>query len=707
MDDAKVVIGGDASGAVAALEQTAAAARANVAAIKGHFDQLAAVANQVKTAFVAITAAFAGGKLFGDAIADTQKLSDELRSLRVVLGISSDGAAGLREALAEIGVSSETYLGIVQRMTMHLRTHEERFKQLGIETRNANKELLDTREVMQNTLETLLQYKEGTDRNLAATETMGRGWVEASKLLRLTRDATDVATRSAVELGLAMGPQQEEQAFRFKKAQAEVKAVLEGMAKGVWEVVMPSLIEMGTWFRSIGPEAIAATKAAVTTFKVVMDGLIMTVRLLWTWFKGLVEVLTVVGASLWDFMDRLIHLDLSGAHAAAARGAEQMRDTFKKTFDETVRIANETADDIRRAMDPESALPTVAPTARGTKKWTADTTAQDKKDAADRRAIAAQEIRARMDDAKAGEKQTKDFLKEEEDDWIIRAKDRIALERETSESVYQYQLGLMNELAALYKEDSKEYARVLREMEKLNTDHNTAMRLNAREAAKEHAKVWNEMAASIQRNFETAMKGVLMGTQSLKQGLGQIWNSILLGFADMGVKMVAEWAKVELTNTIASVTGAEERTAAEAAAGDASMFQMAANAIKAIVAGAAQTFAGVFAFLSPEMGPAAAGPAAASEAVVLGVQGLVSAAGGYDVPAGANPMAILHPREMVLPAHLADVVRSGGGGAGFNPTIHIHAIDSQDMARALQKDGVLGKAIAELRRNFHPSTSGI
>ena len=42
-----------------------------------------------------------------------------------------------------------------------------------------------------------------------------------------------------------------------------------------------------------------------------------------------------------------------------------------------------------------------------------------------------------------------------------------------------------------------------------------------------------------------------------------------------------------------------------------------------------------------------------------------SAAQGYDIPSGVNPVTQLHQREMVLPAKHADVIRDmadGGGG---------------------------------------------
>ncbi len=46
-----------------------------------------------------------------------------------------------------------------------------------------------------------------------------------------------------------------------------------------------------------------------------------------------------------------------------------------------------------------------------------------------------------------------------------------------------------------------------------------------------------------------------------------------------------------------------------------------------------------------------------------------SAAGGYDIPSGVNPVTQLHEEEMVLPSPLANAVRrmageGEGGGAG-------------------------------------------
>jgi hypothetical protein len=73
----------------------------------------------------------------------------------------------------------------------------------------------------------------------------------------------------------------------------------------------------------------------------------------------------------------------------------------------------------------------------------------------------------------------------------------------------------------------------------------------------------------------------------------------------------------------------------------------------------------------------------AAMAAAAGSFGALSAAGGFDIPAGVNPLTQLHAREMVLPARLANPMRemlakySGGGGGAWSGTVtfgdtHIH-----------------------------------
>jgi len=82
-----------------------------------------------------------------------------------------------------------------------------------------------------------------------------------------------------------------------------------------------------------------------------------------------------------------------------------------------------------------------------------------------------------------------------------------------------------------------------------------------------------------------------------------------------------------------------------------------------------------------------------------------TAEGGFDIPAGLNPVTQLHEREMVLPASIAEPLRSGiGGGAQAGGDIHIHAVDAASFQRLLSNNkGALAKALRGAHRAFDPS----
>ena len=85
--------------------------------------------------------------------------------------------------------------------------------------------------------------------------------------------------------------------------------------------------------------------------------------------------------------------------------------------------------------------------------------------------------------------------------------------------------------------------------------------------------------------------------------------------------------------------------------------------------------------------------------------GYAMAQGGVDVPPGVSPMTQLHPREMVLPANLAENVRnmSGGGGGGTSNSttnMHIQSLDPSKLADIVSRNpDIFGKAAAQHRRN--------
>ena len=164
----------------------------------------------------------------------------------------------------------------------------------------------------------------------------------------------------------------------------------------------------------------------------------------------------------------------------------------------------------------------------------------------------------------------------------------------------------------------------------------------------------------------------------------------------------------ETTKTMATSTGALARLAIKAG-----------EAIKSIMMYAWEAMAGAFkAMVSiPYIGPVLAVAAGASAlALVGGLAGKIkSARGGYDIPAGVNPVTQLHEEEMVLPKQHANTIRAlgknltsdggiGGGGVSSAQTFNnftIQAWDSKDVRRFMEKHGrELAGGLKGYNRNF-------
>lgn len=164
----------------------------------------------------------------------------------------------------------------------------------------------------------------------------------------------------------------------------------------------------------------------------------------------------------------------------------------------------------------------------------------------------------------------------------------------------------------------------------------------------------------------------------------------------------------ETTKTMATSTGALARLAIKAG-----------EAIKSIMMYAWEAMAGAFkAMVSiPYIGPVLAVAAGASAlALVGGLAGKIkSARGGYDIPAGVNPVTQLHEEEMVLPKQHANTIRAlgksltsdggiGGGGSSSAQTFNnftIQAWDSKDVRRFMEKHGrELAGGLKGYNRNF-------
>ena len=216
--------------------------------------------------------------------------------------------------------------------------------------------------------------------------------------------------------------------------------------------------------------------------------------------------------------------------------------------------------------------------------------------------------------------------------------------------------------------------------------------------------VWQEA----QQQMGQAFSAMLTRTQNFRTAMNNFFKSMGQTFIQemvtkplMGMmqRMVQESAiyKMIFGTKETLETAAAAKTAATKAAETTSV--VTANATQA-ASGAAASQASI-----PYVGPILAVAAmAAIMAAVMGLMGggggsqttttttrIPSAAGGWDIPAGINPLTQLHENEMVLPAEHAQTIREmAGQSGGDDSTIIINStggdfIHKKDLAKLLRQ----------------------
>jgi hypothetical protein len=320
--------------------------------------------------------------------------------------------------------------------------------------------------------------------------------------------------------------------------------------------------------------------------------------------------------------------------------------------------------------------------------------------------------------------QIKEILNQEASAYKITEQQKAIYTETALQQMYEAEMASIEKKILLYPKDTKAYEDVQKEKAKLTQEYQTQMVSTVDASQKEMVQTVQGYLQTITGSFNSSLKGLITGTTSWAQAMQNITSGLFMkmieGVENWAVKHasviigdsllqktqsasdVMTAAAAEAAKTEAAVAGAAARAAAETTGASAGIATQIGAAITSIGIDAGKVFAGVFGFLAPVMGPAAAGPAGASAAETLAAGMAPLAVGAWEIPS-VMP-ALLHPGEMVIPANFASGIRSasaGGGGQGgagtnvgismnvsaFNPAgmqATINAMMPQ-LARALQR----------------------
>ena len=233
-----------------------------------------------------------------------------------------------------------------------------------------------------------------------------------------------------------------------------------------------------------------------------------------------------------------------------------------------------------------------------------------------------------------------------------------------------------------------------------------------RSVLQEQERDYQSFANSIMQAFNSQLRGLLLGTENWHAAFKRVLEDLLIKFIEWCETTVEHYVLAEAMKTAATSVSVAARTSVENAGAAASMGAQSAAVIRSILSSAAETFAGVFGFLSPLMGPFAAGPAATAQATVASMAGAVVSADIGMWRAPRDMLTLIHHNELIMPQAEAGAFRSflsasandasPGASVAIHPTtnFHVSALDGASVASWMRQNGPgMAKALDEAVRH--------
>lgn len=706
-------------------------------------DSMAGVAEVVRSrmAMVAGIAAAAFASIgLKSAAEDAAKFTESSMDLGRAMGVSASQASVWAAVLDDVGASQEELAAASRGLTTKLRDNEEGLNRMGLVTRDSNGKLRNMNDLMHDAIAVVNSYREGTDRNAAAQEVFGRAVTGSSKLLMVNRDAAQETEEKMRELGIVVGQSNVEAWREYDQASDDAALTMKGVQMTIGQALIPVMTEFKASIVAIGPQLVSIARVAMETLLGVVD-LARMVK------QAFVSVGTDIGA-VAAAAALALRGDFTGAMnvfreraADAVRETQKLKDLWNGTGDSYLgkfrqkwegsatpdqggsdyeappssgggsrKGSGAKADGPIDALGSGSYITSDKGVAEMIREQQAAINALNGEIAAGVEAAAktaAEAYKRAMD-----QRQQVDLI------WMRNAVDArlavvdadeaaahhaVEMGLMTHEELLQQQIGFeqrrneiilqaMNERLAMIDpmEDPVAFAQVKAEIEAAERQHQAIMTEVKNAGELERNQYALQAINGLQSGMQSAFQKMMMGQMTLAQGLKAIWQSILSTIAGVIAQVLAKWIASKIAMLILgkkTALGEISESAAKAGAGGVASMAAAPYPINLSAP-----------FFGSAMSAAAMGFASMMAPTA-------SAAGGYDIPAGVNPITQLHAREMVLPATQADVIRrmaEAGGGDTRPIEVHVHqnisAWDSVDARRALMDNQ---PALVEALKNAH------
>jgi hypothetical protein len=294
-NEAQVKFGGDATGAIEAAKKAAEAVKSSVDGMRSSLDSLKSQFGLVTQGFAAITAAVAGGSALKRFVSDADAVTKAAQGMGKSLGISTTDASYFGVALEKAGVSSDAVALAGKRVTMALAQGGEKFAALGVQTKDANGQFRNSRDIMLDVNSRLRDFKEGTDRNIEAMKIYGRSYADLMPFINKFKGETEASRKLAEDLNLVVGQESVDASIKYAQAKRGLDQVFKGIERTIGDALIPRLGKMAEFFSSEGPAAVSVMRGVMSTYLVVQDAVGDALMALWDAGK---QVFSAIGNAI-------------------------------------------------------------------------------------------------------------------------------------------------------------------------------------------------------------------------------------------------------------------------------------------------------------------------------------------------------------------------------------------------------------------------
>lgn len=728
-----------------AINKVGASTKSLDGQIKGDLGRIENSVDAVAKKFTFWFSVIAGGGAFKSLIQDANAWNLTAGMMAMRLGVTTEQSSILNVALKRLGIESETFVTASEKMSKQIFSNRDAFKVLGVQVQDAEGHYRPIITVMAEVNSVLAGIRNPIEQNIAGQQVYGKGWAEVRGILRLTSEQMTQSEARARELGLIVGPEGAAMSRQYTAQMRDLALVGKSLEVQFGNKLLPVFTMVGA---TLSQNVTPMVKALATVLETVVV-LGMNVSFVFTQIAKDIaaSAQAFVAMQKWDFSGARSILNNRAADAAAARADVDARSAQV--------LGVRDAGGGRGFINP---APVVPPDRGPHYEFKPEADQKDKKDKAPPSFMAYYEAALEEEKRVAAERDAlHEYSKAEElafwrnllANADLSSKDRIDIQRKASKveieilrdkarqarEINAIELGawrdaelskvemdeqaarnrtaqgLASQEALLLQEQAFEQRR--RDIKLLALQESLALLDPDRDAVKvaqmhaqiealeqQHQLRMAQIKQGLQADSNRFAKGAFdslasgfesvlmsMGTKikTLNQLVTASMSVIVQAVMQMGAKMVAEWIKQKIMMMLFDKTAAASvigEKAAEAGAGGVASMAAAPFPIN---------------LTAPEFG-------AAMSLAAMAFAPVASAARGFDIPAGLNPMTQLHAREMVLPAQHADVIRAlserpallaGGGGGDLQVNVRgasagdffmIHKRDLVAALRSARKD---------------------